>query len=138
MKARTLDTRALVPRTAFLFLLFASLPAGALAQSPERWQVTLATGQILYELYPESLAADTLVLRQGGAARRIALADLSELRRVRASVELAERAGRNAIAALSGADDEVYQMTLLDVGEKRTVVGEILAALARPAPLPSE
>jgi hypothetical protein len=129
--------------TARSFLLLAAIvtaPAGVSAQSPERWQVLLSSGQILYELVPESLAGDTLVLRlrQSEDLRRIPLADISELRRVRASVELAERAGRNSLAALSGADDQVYQMTLLDVGEKRVVVREILEALGPPEPPSSE
>jgi len=130
-----------MPHTARFFLLLAAIvtvPAGVSAQSTERWQVLLSSGQILYELVPESLAGDTLVLRQGEDVRRIPLADISELRRVRASVELAERAGRNSLAALSGADDQVYQMTLLDVGEKRVVVREILEALGPPEPPPSE
>ena len=127
-----------MPRTALFFLLLSLLAAPLAAQSQERWQVTLGSGQILYELYPETLAGDTLVLLQGEASRRIPLAEITELRRVRASIELAERAGRNAIAALSGSDDQVFQMTLLDIGEKRSLVREILATLGRPAPISTE
>jgi hypothetical protein len=125
-------------RAAFFLLVLVSVAASGrlAAQVSERWQATLSSGRILYELVPESLAGDTLILRGEDGVRRIPLADVSELRRVRPSVELAERAGRNAIGALSGADDQVYQMTLLDVGEKRAVVRDILAVLGGTEPPP--
>lgn len=122
-------------RTGLFVFLLSAAAAPLAAQSPERWQVTLRSGQILYELQPESLSGDTLVLLQDHAARRLPLSEITELRRVRASIDLAERAGRNSIGALTGADDQVFQMTLLEVGEKRALVAQILRWLsADPGP----
>lgn len=112
-----------------VLLAAASGAAPAVAQSPERWQLTLGTSDILYELQPLGLAGDTLVLRQGGSERRLPLREITELRRVRKSMRLmvgGER--RRSLGDLVGADDQVFQMRLMEVPEKRELVRRILAA----------
>jgi hypothetical protein len=119
---------ALRPATAFLVVLCAAIGVAPEAPAQERWQLSLSSSKILYELQPVDLAGDTLVILQEGARRRIPLAEISELRRIQPTMEVAGRGARPSIAALVGADDQVFQMTLLTLDEKRALVGEILRA----------
>lgn len=61
------------------------------------------------------------------------LREITELRRVQKSVEIVNQ-GAWTHGGLAGEDDLVFQMTLLDVGEKRALVERILRALAEARP----
>lgn len=125
-------------------LLFAALIVGGLlsatsgpvaGQEPERrdrWQVTLRTAKILYEVQPVDLRGDHLVLRNRGETLRVPLTEITELRWVRPTYVLAGGGIRSARGSLVGADDVVFEMTLLEVPERRALVTRILATLTAP------
>ncbi len=103
--------------------------AQAPAQERERWQLTLRSSEILYELRPVRLEGDDLVLREGPRTISVPLREITELRRVVPSPSLATGPVRRT-PALTGADDLVLQMTLLEVAEKRALVRRVLQAIA--------
>jgi hypothetical protein len=109
-----------------LFLLLAIPLARGAAQEQDRWQLTLASGEYMYELQPQALEGDMLVVRQEGVLRKVPLARITELRRVQKTVVQPAGGRRGGIRDLVGADDLVFQMTLLSVDEKRELVREIL------------
>lgn len=105
--------------------LVAAAPCAAQGDG-DRWQLTLDSGVILWELHLVRLSGDTLVLRQADTTRSVPLRQISELRLVQKSVKRLGAGGGGVIGVLSGADDKVYQLTLLDLGEKRQLVRRIL------------
>ncbi|HYL53979.1 MAG TPA: hypothetical protein VEU73_00235 [Gemmatimonadales bacterium] len=89
------------------------------AQQDDRWQITLNSGTIMWELHLVRLQGDTLVVRHDDSTYRYPIMQLDELRLVRKS-EARRTADRNRYgAALGGADDEVYRLTLDDRSERR-------------------
>ncbi len=91
----------------------------------DRWQLTLSSGQILYELRLLRLAGDTIVFRQDSTTVSVPLAQLSELRLVQSSTSRAGMVG-GMRGSLVGADDDVYQLTLYTVPEKRQILEQVL------------
>ena len=117
--------RRLTSAVAVAACIGAAAPAGA--QAPARWQLTLRSSEILYEIRLLRLEDDALVVRQGEATLELPLRDISQLQLVRPSYALPGSGGRRAgIRALTGADDLVFEMTLLDVRERRSLVERIL------------
>ena len=90
-----------------------------MAQQDDRWQITLNSGTIMWELHLVRLQGDTLVVRHDDSTYRYPIMQVDELRLVRKS-EARRTADRNRYgAALGGADDEVYRLTLDDRSERR-------------------
>lgn len=89
------------------------------AQQDDRWQITLNSGTIMWELHLVRLQGDTLVVRHDDSTYRYPIMQVDELRLVRKS-EARRTVDRNRYgAALGGADDEVYRLTLEDRSERR-------------------
>jgi len=105
------------------------------AQGPERdvgggnlWQITLKDGTFIWNLHLERLQGDTIVFREGSATARYPLLQVDELRLVRGALrEIGPIGDRGRYeGAANGASDVVYQLTLLDLPERREVVERIL------------
>ena len=95
------------------------------AQEDDRWQLTLHDGTILWELHLARLAGDTLVVHHADSTYRFPIMQVDELRLVRKS-ESRRIAGHNRYgAALGGADDEIYRLTLDDERERREVLEQV-------------
>jgi len=100
-----------------------ALPAAA----PDWWQIRLTNGDYLYELQLLELRGDTLVLTHADTLVRVAVADIDELRWVRPSeMRLGGGGGQSTIGTLSGADDEVYRLTLVSPEERRRTVEQLV------------
>ena len=96
------------------------------AQQDDRWQVTLNDGTIIWDLHLVRLQGDTLVVRDADSTYRFPIMRVDELRLVRKS-EARRTADRNRYgAALGGADDQVYRLTLDDRTERRQVLEQVL------------
>lgn len=96
-----------------------------MAQQEDRWQITLNSGTIMWELHLVRLQGDTLVVRHDDSTYRYPIMQVDELRLVRKS-EARRTADRNRYgAALGGADDEVYRLTLDDRRERRQRLEEV-------------
>ena len=93
-----------------------------------RWQVTLHSGAIVWDLRFVRLAGDTLVFRQtGGSTRRLPVMQVDELRLVQ-KAEKRQNApdGQGTGNGLMGGTDLVWQLTLLDRSERLAVLHQIL------------
>lgn len=102
--------------------------AAADAQQDDRWQITLKDGTIVWDLRLVKLQRDTLVFRHDSATVSYPLMRVDELRMVRAGEhEIGPvAAGGRYDGAANGASDLVYQLTLLDLVERRAVIERIL------------
>ena len=109
-------------------LLGAASAAGA--QATNRWQAELSNSDIVYEIRPLRLRHDTLVVRQGDSTLGIPLARLSVLRRYHKSFKHGTGGPRAVFGGVIGADDEVYQLTLLSIDEKRSLLESLLKKLS--------
>lgn len=109
---------------------------GAAQDTSDIWQITLKDGTIVWNLRLERLQRDTMVFRQQAGIVRYPLMSVDELRLV--------RGGRHEIGpvaaegrydgAPNGTSDLVFQMTLLDLAERRQVVQEILRTRSTAPP----
>jgi hypothetical protein len=111
-------------------LALAASAARALAAAPaapDWWQIRLANGDYLYELQLLELRGDTLVLTHADTLVRVAVADIDELRWVRPSeMRLGGGGGQSTVGTLSGADDEVYRLTLVPPEERRRTIEQLV------------
>jgi len=116
---------------ATLALLFAA-PCAA----QDRWQLTLNSGQYLWDLQLVKLDGAALVVRQADTTVTVPVSEITELRLVAKSVKQTGRddGGRAVFNALSGAGDEVYTLTLADLPERLGVVRDALRAHPSTSP----
>jgi hypothetical protein len=116
-------------------LLLAALAlVGAGQATDDIWQITLKDGTIVWNLRLDALRHDTLVFRQEKKTLRYALLRVDEMRLVRGGAhEIGPVAAEGRYdGAPNGSSDLVYQLTLLDLAERRHVVAEILRTRSAP------
>jgi hypothetical protein len=110
-------------------LILAPLSQGT-AQRPwharERWQLELANGGMIFECQLRERSGDKLLVVESDSIRGIPLATLTGIRLIRPAAKTVGGGARGTFGALAGADDEVYQLTLLTVPERRAVVDSLL------------
>jgi hypothetical protein len=119
---------ALMVRSFLVALGLAGAAEAALAQSPrsadDRWQLTLADGTYLWDVRLVKLDADSIHTRRGDSLAVVWVGQVNELRLIRKSeMQLGTPGG--AMAALTGADDEVYDLTPLDFADRLRAVQKI-------------
>ena len=116
-------------RPAFILLILSALIAPALTaqerRNPDdRWQLTLADGTYLWDVRLVKLAGDTIHVRGRDSTAAVTVAQVNEFRLIRKSeMQLGTPGG--AMAALTGADDEVYDLTPLDFADRLRAVQKI-------------
>jgi hypothetical protein len=116
-------------------LLLAALAlVGAGQATDDIWQITLKDGTIVWDLRLDSLRRDTIVFRQKQKTVRYPLLRVDEMRLVRGGAhEIGPVAAEGRYdGAPNGSSDLVYQLTLLDLAERRHVVAEILRTRSAP------
>jgi len=102
-----------------------AVPCAAQVERGDRWQLTLDSGRILWDLHLVRLAGDTLVVRHADSTFVFTIGQLDELRLVQKSKRsITPEAGRYG-GVLGGADDEVYRLTLYDPAERRQILQQI-------------
>jgi hypothetical protein len=97
------------------------------AQSnPDRWQITLSNGQILWDIRLVKLEGESLHVRQGDSLAVVSVGQITELRLIqKTEVRVGDIAG-GAMPALMGSDDEVYDLTPLEFADRLRAVQKIL------------
>jgi hypothetical protein len=116
-------------RAAFLLLIATALVAPSLASqetrnADDRWQLTLADGSYLWDVRLVKLAGDTIHVRGRDSTASVTVAQVNEFRLIRKSeMQLGTPGG--AMAALTGADDEVYDLTPLEFADRLRAVQKI-------------
>ena len=116
-------------RPAFILLILSALVAPALTAQErgnrdDRWQLSLADGTYLWDVRLVKLAGDTIHVRGRDSTAAVTVAQVNEFRLIRKSeMQLGNPGG--AMAALTGADDEVYDLTPLDFADRLRAVQKI-------------
>jgi hypothetical protein len=114
-------------RPNILFGLLAALasPAPSAAQAkPDRWQITLQNDDLLWDIRLVSLEGDKLTFRQADSTGVVEVGKVKDMRLFQPSEMQMGTAGA-AFGALSGSDDIVFDMTLLDFAERLRTVQQI-------------
>ena len=106
-----------------LAALTAPSPTAAQAKV-DRWQVTLQNDELLWDIRLVSLDGDKLTYRQADSTRVVPVGEIKELRLFQAS-ELQMGTAGAAFGALTGSDDIVFDMTLLDFAERLRTVQQV-------------
>ncbi len=105
-------------------------PALAQGPDPDRWQIQTEQGDYIWDIRIVRLEAGDLVYRQADTLARIPVARIKELRLIRkTTLRLADSrgdAGAATYAALTGADDEVHDLTPLDFAARIRAIRQIL------------
>lgn len=114
-----------------LGLLLATAPAPSAAQTradDDRWQITVDTGEYIWDIRLVRLAGDSLVYRQADSLHSVGVQQIKEMRLIRkTTMRIGEgEGGGGAMSALTGSDDEVYDFQTLDYPARLRAVQQIL------------
>lgn len=108
------------------FLAALAAPAPSVAQArADRWQITLQNDELLWDIRLVNLDGDKLTYRQADSTGVVKAGDIREMRLFQAS-ELQMGTAGAAFGALSGSDDIVFDMTLLDFSERLRTVQQVM------------
>jgi len=131
----------MAPRLAMLLSALALVPGAIRAQdtpkpSDDRWQIGLENGQYIWDIRLVRLQGDTLVFRQADTLGTVSVQQVGELRLIQKSTMRIGQgaAAGGAISALTGSDDEVYDLLTLDYPARIRTIQQIL--LLHPPPSP--
>jgi len=96
----------------------------------DRWQVALDDERYVWDIRLVRLDGDSLVVRQSDSLLSVPVAHINEIRLIRKS-EVHVGAGgpggaAGAMSALVGGDDEVYDLTPLEFGDRLRTIQKIL------------
>jgi hypothetical protein len=120
-------------RLVFMLGGFALMSSALAAQNPpdkpadDRWQLTIDDGSYIWDIRLVRLDGENLVFRQADSLGKVSVQRITEIRRIqKTTVSLAEGAGAGgAMGALTGADDEVYDLIALDFPGRLRAVQQI-------------
>lgn len=101
--------------------LILALTSPALAQ--DRWQFKLDDESYVWDVRLHRLAADTLYVTQKDSLIAVPVNRIIEMRLIRKS-EM--RLGAGAMSALTGGDDDVFDLTPLDFAGRLKAVQEVV------------
>lgn len=108
-------------------LSLATVPAHAQEKSADRWQISLESGDYVWDIRLVRLVGDSLVFRQADTLGGVSVQRIRELRLIRKTeMRLGEAGGGGAMAALTGSDDEVYDLTTLDYAARIRALQQVL------------
>jgi len=123
----------MAPRLAMLLSALALVPGAIRAQdtpkpSDDRWQIGLENGQYIWDIRLVRLQGDTLVFRQADTLGTVSVQQVGELRLIQKSTMRIGQgaAAGGAISALTGSDDEVYDLLTLDYPARIRTIQQIL------------
>ena len=112
-----------------LCLLATSLVTPGIAQSaptPDRWQITLGDGRILWDVRLVKLEGESLHVRRGDSLAVVSVGQVTELRLIQKSEIRMGEGAAGAMPALMGTDDEVYDLTPLEFADRLHAVQKVL------------
>jgi len=120
---------------ALIGLAAASAPLAAQSKGDDRWQLTLENGNYIWDVRLVRLDGQNLVYRQADSTAQVSVGDIAEVRRIRKSEVRLDEGAAGSMAALTGADDEIYDFRTLDFdGRLRAVQGILLTNTAPDKP----
>ena len=92
----------------------------------DRWQLELSSGAVIVECQLRERRGDALLISIGDSLGTVQLSTLTGMRLLRPAAKTVAHGARGTFGALAGADDEVYQLTLLTLPERRVVLDTLL------------
>ncbi|HTO73911.1 MAG TPA: hypothetical protein VMJ30_08830 [Gemmatimonadales bacterium] len=111
---------------ALIGLAGGTAPLAAQNKSDDRWQLTLENGNYIWDVRLVKLDGQNLVYLRADSTAQVSVGDITEVRRIRKSeVRLADGAA-GSMAALTGADDEIYDFRTLDFDGRLKAMQTIL------------
>lgn len=113
--------------SAVLTLFAVGVAAQTPGASPDRWQLTMDDGHYIWDIGLVRLDGDQLVFRQADTLGRAPVAKITEVRRIgKTEVRLGDGPAGGAMNALTGGDDEVFDLAAMDYDAKLRAVQQIL------------
>jgi hypothetical protein len=98
------------------------------AQS-DRWQVTVDADSYVWDVQLVRLDGDSLVVRQADSLVRVPVNHISELRLIRKTeMQAGDASAAATMNALTGSDDEIYDLSALEFAERLRTIQKILLA----------
>jgi hypothetical protein len=107
-------------------LLVALALTRPLAAQDDRWQVTLDGEQYVWDIRLVRLDGDSLIVRQSDSLVHVPVARITEIRLIRKSESRSDDGGGGVMSALTGSDDEVYDLSPLDFAGRLRSLQKIL------------
>jgi hypothetical protein len=92
----------------------------------DRWQLELSRGSVIFECQLRERRGDTLFVTESDSVRAVGLPALTGMRLLRPAAKTVAHGARGTFGALAGSADEVFQLTLLSLPERREVVDTVL------------
>jgi len=109
-----------------LLLSLAAAPASGQGRDDDRWQIGLESGDYIWDVRLVRLGGDSLLFRHADTVGSISVQRVKELRLIRKSeMRIGEGAG-GALAALTGSDDEVYDLNTMDYAARLRALQQVL------------
>ena len=106
-------------------MLVGAAPARAQNRDDDRWQIELDNGEYIWDIRLVRLAGDTLLFRQSDTLGGVRVERISELRLIRKTEMRLGEGGGGAMAALTGVDDEVYDLAAMDFAARIRAVQQV-------------
>ena len=104
----------------------ATAPARAQAKDEDRWQIGLESGDYIWDIRLVRLGGDSLVFRQADTLGSVSVQKVKELRLIRKTEVRLGEGGGGAMAALTGSDDEVYDLYTMDYAARIRTIQQVL------------
>ncbi|HWB42561.1 MAG TPA: hypothetical protein VG500_14970, partial [Gemmatimonadales bacterium] len=86
----------------------------AQSKDDDRWQIELDNGEYIWDIRLVRLAGDTLLFRQADTLGGVRVERITELRLIRKTEMRLGEGGGGAMAALTGVDDEIYDLAAME------------------------
>jgi len=108
-----------------VLLTGAASPIRAQGADDERWQITTDSGTYIWEIRLVRLAGDSLIFRQADTLGSVSVQQTKEIRLIRKTEMRLGEGAAGAMAALTGSDDEVFDLATLDYAARLRTVQQI-------------
>jgi hypothetical protein len=108
-----------------LLLATAAAPIRAQGSADERWQITTESGEYIWDIRLVRLAGDSVIFRQADTLGSVSIQKVKELRLIHKSEMRLGEGAAGAMSALTGSDDEVFDLTTLDYAARLRAVQQI-------------
>lgn len=92
----------------------------------DRWQITRADGEILWDLRLVKLDGESLVISLRDSIVTVQVAEIDEIRLIKKSSLTLGEGGGGGMAALMGTDDEIYDFKPLEFADRLRAVQKLL------------
>lgn len=122
------NMRSMIVAAAGAALLLAPGVAAAQDAAPidtDRWQIQTESGDYIWDIRLLRLSGDTLIFKQADTVGRARVDQIRELRLIRKTVVRGGGEGAMQTSALTGADDEIFDLGPLDFAARLRAIQQV-------------